>query len=427
MAATDDIQAPTRQSAPAVEAPAPPAASTPAWGEEAPSTSAASAEPPLISTSRWLRVEWRERPRGAWQQISHWLFAPPATWGQRVTSPLGVLALATLLLVGFGGYGVGAWGGTSTTAGSSSSGSSGMGGMNMGSSSDGTPASLPNATKTYSNEPAKYTTDADGAKHFSFTAQQVMWEPVKGHRVPAYTLDGTVPGPMMRVTVGDHVRITILNHLSEPTTIHFHGLEIPANQDGVPGVGQDPIQPGQTFTYDFTIRDNNVGTYFYHSHYNDLRQVSGGLYGAFIVDPRPGSPQAEHQPAHDQEYTEIISELQGYYVLNGKSFPDTQPITVHHGQKTLVRLINLGELLHPMHLHGHFFDVVADDGAPLAQPMRKDTLTISPGESYDFTFEAWAAPGSVYPFHCHILSHVMNPGMGQMEMGGLLTLVKYAQ
>ena len=192
-----------------------------------------------------------------------------------------------------------------------------------------------------------------------------MWEPVKGHRVPAYTLDGTVPGPMMRVTVGDHVRITILNHLSEPTTIHLHGLEIPANQDGVPGVGQDPIQPGQTFTYDFTIRDNNVGTYFYHSHYNDLRQVSGGLYGAFIVDPRPGSPQAEHQPAHDQEYTEIISELQGYYVLNGKSFPDTQPITVHHGQKTLVRLINLGELLHPMHLHGHFFDVVADDGAPL--------------------------------------------------------------
>ena len=110
MAATDDIQAPTRQSAPAVEAPAPPAASTPAWGEEAPSTSAASAEPPLISTSRWLRVEWRERPRGAWQQISHWLLASPATWGQRVTSPLGVLALATLLLVGFGGYGVGAWG-----------------------------------------------------------------------------------------------------------------------------------------------------------------------------------------------------------------------------------------------------------------------------------------------------------------------------
>ena len=133
--------------------------------------------------------------------------------------------------------------------------------------------------------------DSDGAKHFTFTAKQVMWQPVKGQKVLAWTLDGTVPGPMIRVTAGDHVRVTINNHFPEATTIHFHGLEIPASEDGVPGVGQDPIKPGASFTYDFTIHDDNIGTFFYHSHYDDLMQVSGGLYGAFIVDPRPGPPR----------------------------------------------------------------------------------------------------------------------------------------
>jgi FtsP/CotA-like multicopper oxidase with cupredoxin domain len=243
--------------------------------------------------------------------------------------------------------------------------------------------------------------------------------------VLAWTLDGTVPGPMIRVTAGDHVRVTINNAFPEATTIHFHGLEIPSNEDGVPGVGQDPIQPGKSFTYDFTVSDNNIGTYFYHSHYDDLTQVAGGLYGAFIVAPRPGSAQAQHQVQYDQEYVQIISELHGYYVINGKSFPDTQVMHVKHGQTTLVRVINLGELIHPMHLHGHFFSIVAEDGAPLAQPVQRDTLQIAPGESSDFTFYAWAAPGSIYPFHCHILSHVMNPGQSMTEMGGLITLVQY--
>lgn len=117
-----------------------------------------------------------------------------------------------------------------------------------------------------------------------------------------WTLDGTVPGPTIRVTAGDHVRITITNHFPEATTLHWHGLEIPANQDGVPGVGQDPIQPGQSFIYDFTIPLDNVGTYFYHSHYDDLRQVPGGFYGAFIVDPKPGTPQAAQSIHAAQDY-----------------------------------------------------------------------------------------------------------------------------
>ena len=288
------------------------------------------------------------------------------------------------------------------------------------------PGKVPNATQNYGAQPATYTVAADGAKVFHFTAEQVMWEPVHGHpRVLAWTLDGTVPGPTIRVVAGDHLRITLTNHFTEATTLHWHGLEIPSNQDGVPGVGQDPIKPGQSFTYDFTVPLDNVGTYFYHSHYDDLTQVGGGMYGAIIVDPKPGTPEAATAITADQEYLQMISELDGYFVINGKSFPDTQPMHVKHGQTIHVRLINIGELIHPMHMHGHFFTVVAEDGQLEPYPQKMETITTAPGESFDLLFYAWAAPGSVYPFHCHILTHVMNPGDPMNEMGGLITLIEY--
>lgn len=354
-----------------------------------------------------------------WSSVGRWLAAGPGAWGRRAVSPVGALLVAGLVLLGIINYAIFSAGGSTAGTTHASSSSTGHSPAQM------AVPNVPDATQSFGNQPAKFVLDADGAKHFTFTAEQVMWQPVKGHKVLAWTLDGTVPGPMIRVTAGDHLRVTVINHFPEATTIHFHGLQIPTNEDGVPGVGQAPIQPGQSFTYDFTVPDDNVGTFFYHSHYDDLMQVPGGLYGAFIVDPRPGTPQAQQSPAHDREYVQVISELSGYYVINGKSFPDTQVMHVTHGQTVLVRVINIGELIHPMHLHGHYFNIVAEDGAPLAMPVRKDTLVIAPGESYDFTFYAWAAPGSVYPFHCHILAHVMNPGQSMDEMGGLITLVSY--
>ena len=114
----------------------------------------------------------------------------------------------------------------------------------------------------------------------------------------------------------------------------------------------------------------------------------------------------------------------GYYVINGKSFPDTQPILVKHGQTVHVWLIGADAMMmHPMHLHGHIFNIVAEDGHMLAQPIPKDTVQVAPGETYDITFYAWAAPGSIYPFHCHIFSHLMNPSQTGEEMGGLIILV----
>lgn len=352
-------------------------------------------------------------------------------WGRLLLTPLGAVGLGLILLVALLGYSLGAafsnGGQTGASTTSASSGSS-MSGMSSSGGASATQSSVPNATQQYGNQPAAFTIDPDGAKHFTLTTQQVMWEPVKGQRVLAWTLGGTVPGPMIHVTAGDHVRITIINHFPEPTAIHWHGLEVQTENDGVPPLGMKPIQPGQSYTYDYTIHDEDAGTHWYHSHYDDLKQVGGGLYGAFIVEPRPGTPQAAAAVHTDIDQTVFIGSLGPYYVMNGKSFPDTQPIQVKHGQTVRLRLIGADAIMmHPMHLHGHTFSIISEDGHMLANPILKDTVQVAPGESYDVTFTAWAAPGSMYPFHCHILSHVMNPGQTGSEMGGLIMLVQYAK
>jgi FtsP/CotA-like multicopper oxidase with cupredoxin domain len=348
-------------------------------------------------------------------------------WADRVLSPFGALVLGLALIVGLVGYGLGtsltSTGGQPSSSAHTTSATTGMSG-----STSATQANVPAATQTTGNQPATYTLDSDGAKHFTLTAQQVMWSPVKGASVLAWTIGGTVPGPMIHVTAGDHVRITIINHLPEATAIHWHGLEVPTDADGVPPLGQKPIQAGETYTYDFTIQDADAGTHWYHSHYDDITQVGGGLYGAFIVDPRPGTAEARQAIHSDVDQTMFIGMLGSYYVINGKSFPDTQPITVTHGQTVRLRLIGADvNMIHPMHLHGHYFTIVAEGGHPLASPIEKDTIEVAPGDTYDVTFYAWAPPGSMYPFHCHILTHLMNPGQTGSEMGGLITLVQYTK
>ncbi len=348
-------------------------------------------------------------------------------WLRRITSPLSIAFISIVLMVALASFAAGASMLSGNTSGNTSpSNSSSSSGMDTSGNTTSTPANVPNATQKYGGQLATYKIDPDGAKHFYFTAEPVMWEVVQGHRVLAWTINGTVPGPMIRVTAGDHVRVTVVNHFPVATAIHWHGLEVPSDQDGVPGVGMKPIAPGQTYTYDFSVSDQDVGSHWYHSHYDDAEQLPGGLYGAFVVDPRPGTPQAKQAIHADVEYTEFISSWQGYYMINGKSFPDTQPIIVKHGQTVHMRIYGADAMMsHPMHLHGHTFSIVAEDGHPLPQPIQRDTLLVSPGESYDITFYAWAAPGSIYPWHCHILSHLMNPGQTGEEMGGLIALVEY--
>jgi FtsP/CotA-like multicopper oxidase with cupredoxin domain len=247
-----------------------------------------------------------------------------------------------------------------------------------------------------------------GVKVFELTAKQVRWEVAPGQFKDAYAFNGTVPGPELRVFQGDRVRVVLDNRLPEPTTVHFHGVTVGNADDGVPYVTQPPVMPGKRFAYEFTVTDA-PGTFMYHSHFNSAEQVGRGLFGGFVVEPP--------KRAWDVEYTEFISDGQLGYAVNGKGWPATAPLLAKPGQRVLVRLLNAGELLHPFHLHGYHFDVLAEDGAARRSPERADTIVVAPGQRFDLLFRA-DHPG-VWAFHCHVLSHVEGPN----GMFGMATAV----
>jgi uncharacterized cupredoxin-like copper-binding protein len=269
---------------------------------------------------------------------------------------------------------------------------------------------FPAATTGAGGEVLKPTIDA-GVKVFHITATQVQWEVAPGQVETAFAYNGGVPGPQIRVHRGDRVRIVLDNQLPQPTTIHFHGLTVPNKDDGVPYITQDPVMPGQTFVYEFRVVDS-PGTYMYHAHFNSTEQVGRGLYGSFVIEPT--------HPAWDEEYTEILNDGVLGYTIDGKSFPATSPLTAHLGDRVLIRLSNMGQMLHPMHLHGYHFQVLAQDGFPLRQPYNADTLVIAPGETFDVMVHANHL--GVWAFHCHILSHVEGPqGMFGMVTALIVT------
>lgn len=298
------------------------------------------------------------------------------------------------------------------------------------------PITAPNvqpATESTGGQPLEYRVE-DGVKVFELTAKAVQWEILDGVFVTAFTYNGTVPGPMIRVTEGDLVRIIVKNELPDATTIHWHGVEVPNAMDGVPGVTQDPIEPGETFTYEFTAKP--AGTYMYHSHYEGDVQVGAGLYAPFIIDPK--EPEAD---LPDVDVTLMISEWRmtdgatyaampmsgmepNYFTINGKSFPATETITVKKGDLVRLRLIGIGQLIHPMHLHGVPFKIVATDGHPVpeAAQLTKDTVSVAPGERYDIEFVATET--GQWVLHCHILHHTTNDNV---EPGGLMLMINVVE
>lgn len=239
--------------------------------------------------------------------------------------------------------------------------------------------------------------DDDGAKVFQITCQQIDWETEPGTSFPAYSYNGRIPGPEIRVTEGDLVRIQVTNDMNESTTIHWHGLLVPTDMDGVGFISQPPIRPGDTFTYEFTAR--NAGSHMYHSHHNAAEQVVRGLLGSFIIDPLDTS----REPVVDADYTMILNDSGLGFTINGKSFPYTQPIVANLGDKIRIRYMNEGLMIHPMHLHGMPQLVFAKDGYHLPAPYLCDTLNIAPGERYDVLVDC-TEPGA-WAFHCHILTH----------------------
>jgi FtsP/CotA-like multicopper oxidase with cupredoxin domain len=248
-----------------------------------------------------------------------------------------------------------------------------------------------------------------GVKVYDLTAKVVQWETEPGKFVTGWGYNGVVPGPQIRVREGDRVRVNLKNELPESTAMHFHGLEVPIDQDGVPFITQPPIKPGQTYTYEFVVP--NAGSHMYHSHHNAAKQVGLGLLGAFIVEPK----QKTVYDNADVDYVMVLNDGAHGYTLNGKSFPATEPIVAKLGQKVRIRYMNEGMMIHPMHLHGMHMTVIAKDGWMQPAPWKCDTLNIAPGERWDVIVNC-TNPGT-WAFHCHILPHAES----QHGMFGMVT------
>lgn len=275
----------------------------------------------------------------------------------------------------------------------------------------------------------------NGVKVFDLTTSVIRWAILPGLSMEAYAYNGQVPGPRIHVREGDKVRIDVHNHLPEDTSIHWHGLIVPNAMDGPAGITQPPIKTGQSFSYAFTVQQH--GTYFYHPHAQPDRTQALGLYGAFIIDPK--DPATEVAADHDyvvelQEWlhraglTYPAMPMDGgqpnYFTINGRAYPSTDTIHMKVGETLKVRFIGTNNgFVHPMHIHGGPFEVVARDGETLAPSARylADTVNVAPGQRYDVIWKA-RGPGK-WLIHCHIPHHTANNNVETKGGGGLMLVI----
>lgn len=270
---------------------------------------------------------------------------------------------------------------------------------------------------------------------FNMTIEDTMITLVGNQKFHTFAFDGQVPGPLIHVKEGDDLTINVENDTTLPHTIHWHGLLQTGTwkMDGVPDITQKPIQPGDTFTYHFKAEP--AGTYWYHCHVNVNEHVAErGMWGPIIIDPKDPKPIEKNVTKdfllmfsswdsaywNKPGYGGVPGDVNNYFTINGKAFPETQPIRVKKGDLVRVRLFGAGDEMHELHLHGHVFQIFAKDGHPLPAPIDADTLLFGPGERYDIIFKA-DNPG-IWMVHDHIDMHTVN---GTKPMGGAMTTVEY--
>jgi FtsP/CotA-like multicopper oxidase with cupredoxin domain len=269
---------------------------------------------------------------------------------------------------------------------------------------------FPAATEGMGNQLLEYELLPGGIKQFELTAAITPWEVSPGKFVDAWTYNGMVPGPMIKVDVGDTVRVIFNNDTPMGSDIHWHGLPVDFNQDGVSPLTQPVVKSGDSFVYEFTLDEPMIA--MYHAHMHSQISVPNGMFAAFIVGENP-IPRGETIsgitiPEDLEPAVEIPMVLNDAGVigltLNGKSFPATDPLVLAKGQWASVHYYNEGLTAHPMHLHGFPQLVYAKDGIPLDYPYWADTINVAPGERYSVLFQG-AEPG-IWVWHCHILTHV---------------------
>jgi manganese oxidase len=254
----------------------------------------------------------------------------------------------------------------------------------------------------------------NGVKVFDIRVEHVRTELIPGRVMDGWGFNGSIPGPTIQVTEGDRVRLNVENRLPEPFSMHWHGLEIPNDMDGMPGISQDAIPPNGRFVYEFTLKQN--GTFFYHSHM--AMQEMMGLIGLFIIHPRRA-----HTPRVDRDFGIILQEWAllpnntipnslamefNWLTLNGRSGPATTPLLVKLGERVRIRIVNLGMDHHPMHLHGHQFHVTGTEAGRIrtTPAIAENTVLVGVAQARDIEFVA-DNPGD-WHFHCHLPHHMMN-------------------
>lgn len=278
----------------------------------------------------------------------------------------------------------------------------------------------------------------NGVKIYDLETSVIRWSILPDVTVDAYAVNGQVPGPRLHIRQGDRVRINVTNRLRESTTFHWHGLILPNEMDGPAEITQKPIQPGGSYTYEFTAQQS--GTYFYHSHDHVDRQQALGLYGAMIIDP--ANPADEIKADHEyviqlQEWlmreglTYPAMPMDGgqpnYFTINGRAYPATDTIRMKVGETLKLRFIGTNNgFIHPMHVHGGPFEVVARDGETIAPSARflADTVNVGPGQRYDVVWTA-LKPGK-WLVHCHIGHHTTNNNVEEKGGGGLMVIIDVA-
>lgn len=311
--------------------------------------------------------------------------------------------------------------------------------------------------------------DSEGntIKVYKLRVENVTFEMYPGKYIEGWGFNRSIPGPTIRVTEGDRIRIILENKTDTAHTIHVHGQKKPVEMDGIPYLGQKPVEKNQVYTYEFVV--TNPGTHWYHCHVDSAHHVDMGMYGAFIVAPKDedlqydreyimmldewptghihiheaGAPMSDHRehgvvtehpgvPRHEEHakkpakrdwYPETHTPYQPVYdgfTINGRAFPFTEPVTVKKGERIKIRFINTGYKSHFMHTHSHKFVVVERSGSRVNEPQKIDTVEIGAGQRVDIILFA-DNPG-IWPFHCHRLDHVTNE---HIYPGGMMTFIVY--
>ncbi|MET0152806.1 MAG: copper oxidase [Candidatus Binatia bacterium] len=257
----------------------------------------------------------------------------------------------------------------------------------------------------------------DGVKEFRLIAEPVEREFAPGMKVKCWGYNGRTPGPTIEAVEGDRVRFLVANRLPESTSIHWHGIILPNGMDGVSGLNQREIRPGETYAYEFTLRQH--GTHMYHPHADEMLQMAVGMMGMFVIHPR----QREDPPV-DREFAlmlhafavhpgtyrpdpSIMTEF-NMFTFNSRVFPGTEPLVVRAGQRVRIRIGNLSMDEHPIHIHGHSFRVTGTDGGPVPKSAQwpETTVLVPVGSTRDMEFVA-DNPGD-WALHCHKSHHAMN-------------------